>query len=95
MKYKFVQILPTVDFDGWSVFFGSDDQDRERTKTDPSPMGHYWYPRSMADKSAFDRLKACMIRKHRQEIERLQKSMAELERFEFGKSKSTNAPLQS
>jgi hypothetical protein len=52
--------------------------DREDEKTVPSALGYYHYPETMSDKKAFNTLIAGMVKRHRDEIRRLQKSMDKL-----------------
>lgn len=78
MRYNTIEIKPISD--KWKVLDYEDKQDRKRTATTPNAMGFYHYPRSMPREKAFKKLKTLLVKRHKKEIERLQKSLMSLEK---------------
>lgn len=88
MKYDLVEIraLGIGDEKKWDVRWSKDDTDRVDSKPyKPHPLGFFHYPRFMGLKKAFRLLKEEIIKQHKDEIERLQKSLAALEKLELPK----------
>jgi hypothetical protein len=79
MRYGSVRIRP--DRERWTAFVEEVHVDRFSTKTVPNALGFYYYPYTVSKEKAFDRLKRCMIKRHRKEIVRLQRSLAALEKL--------------
>ena len=57
------------------------DGDREVVQSLPNPLGFYHYPRKMGETKAFQKLKSFLIKKHRDEIAGLKKSLTDLEKL--------------
>ena len=84
MKYGLIQLRPNVDGDGWQQTGPHyDGEDRKKAKTVPTGFGFYHFPRSMGPKRAFNKLKHHLIKKHEQEISRLEKSLNKLKEIEY------------
>lgn len=85
MKYKLVQIRPSWSNKSWNVSISSDDQDRVKgkTKPKPNPLGFFYYWDTIADDVAFEQLKQCMIHRHSDEINNLQKSILKLKKLKL------------
>lgn len=81
MKYKCVKIYPHILKNKWIVTFWEDEHDRKKEKTVPMAAGFYWYPSYMDDDVAFNKLKQCIILKHKKEIQLLKKSLKKLEKL--------------
>jgi hypothetical protein len=52
--------------------------DRVGSKTVPMPIGFYNYPATMSDKKAFSLLKGVIVKRHKDEIKNLQRSLDKL-----------------
>ena len=63
-----------------------DDLERELC-TKPCAIGWYHYPITMTREKAFESLKNCMIKRHREEIGKLQESLNKLIDLELPKPK--------
>jgi hypothetical protein len=88
MKYDLVEIRPLDIGVGkqWDVRWSKDDTDRvDRKPYKPNGLGFFHYPRFMGLKKAFRLLKEEIIKEHKDEIERLQKSLDALEKLELPK----------
>lgn len=86
MKYKTIEIKPSYTTREWQVFFREDDIDRRGGKTYPHPIGFYHFPETISLNKAFLKLKECMVKRHKDEIAKLEKSLKELEKVELPKS---------
>lgn len=76
MIYKTVQVTPNGDT--WLVAFKKNPLERKIEKTKPHSLGFYHYPETMNDQEALGVLLRCMISRHEEEIERLNKSLEAL-----------------
>lgn len=75
MKYDCIEIRPSPDYQAWRVSLSQDDEDRFNTPTQPNSLGFYHYPRRKGTAHGFNTLKAHLIARHREEINRLQRSL--------------------
>lgn len=83
MFYNYIEIYPNrLDFK-WDIKTSKIDGEREEKETFPSSSGFYYYPSTTPTQEAFDKLKKCMIDKHIEEIERLEKSLQKLEELKY------------
>jgi hypothetical protein len=78
MKYNVIQIKPNRE--RWTAYVEEVSMDRALSKTVPNANGFYYFPSTVSKNKAFDRLKRCMIKRHKLEIHQLQRSLAALER---------------
>ena len=92
MKYSTVEIKPKLFFKGgiakftdWQIKYYDDDDDRIRGSSAPMAMGFYHYPKYMGLQKAFDKLKNKLIKGHKNEISRLEKSLQKLENLQLQK----------
>lgn len=84
MRYSTVTFKPKVFEHGeWWVTFEDLPYDRESGNGSLSGLGFFHYPRKLGRKAAFEKLKAHMIEKHQEEIDRLMKSMESIRRIEM------------
>jgi hypothetical protein len=84
MKYSLVQIKTKWNGKGWEKpIFSTDDADRVRSKSVPCGLGFYHYPAYFTKKRAWNKLKKYMIKRHKDEIARLEKSLNKLEKIEI------------
>jgi hypothetical protein len=81
MKYKCVRISSKNNPKNWHVEFFNDTLDRKKEKRLPNALGFYWYPTYMDDGIAFNKLKQCMILRHKKEIQLLEKSLKKLKKL--------------
>lgn len=82
MKYDLIEIHQTQK--GWKYI----NQRRDNiscvtSKTYPHPNGFFYYPRTTKPEKAFALLKAVVIKKHQEEIDRLQKSLDKLKQLKY------------
>lgn len=84
MYYSTVRIRPSIDADTWEVFFSDMPYDREPGGEHISGLGFYHYNRRKGKQKAFDTLKADMIKRHKDEIQKLEKSLKKLEMLGSG-----------
>jgi hypothetical protein len=81
LKYNFIKFIP---IDGrFVVNVIQDESDRKYVKTKPNPIGFYHAPEFMSVENAIESLKKTMIDRHIKEIEKLKKSIEQLERIEI------------
>jgi hypothetical protein len=87
VKYDLVEIRDSGvgDDQKWGVRWSKDETDRVSSKSKPHQLGFFRYPRCMGLKKAFRLLKSEMIKRHKDEIEKLQKSLDALEKLELPK----------
>lgn len=79
MLYDTIELLPQHGFGVWNVTHSRVPGDREpRKKYLPHGLGFFHYPRKWGVKRGFDALKAAMVKRHKDEIARLEKSLAAL-----------------
>jgi len=79
MKYKTAQIYREYfPKRHWKYSITELPGDYQREKRVPMALGFYHYPTSMDDRRAFEKLKDCMVKRHRKEIALLQKSLDKL-----------------
>jgi hypothetical protein len=83
MKYDIVHIKPALGGKGWETYIQIDDQDRESGKTSPNGLGFYYFPRKMGKRKGFQKLKNYLIKRHKNEIKQLQKSLVELKNLKY------------
>lgn len=81
MKYKTMKIKPNGN--SWRMEISKDDNCRVITKTYPNALGFYHYAETIPNEKAFDDLKKTMVKKHKEEIEKLQKSLQALEELNY------------
>jgi len=60
---------------GWDVSHKESDIDREEVETVPNSMGWYHYPNTMDSEQALRDLRDIMIKSHKEEIKRIQRSL--------------------
>lgn len=96
MKYSTVEIKPKLLFKGgiakftdWQIKYYVDDTDRIRGSTAPMGMGFYHYPKYIGLQRAFDKLKNKLIKGHKNEIARLEKSLQKLEKLQLPKTRKS------
>ena len=77
MKYDTIEIIPERSGQ-WQVKHHQDNEDRVATKTSPHPLGFFHYPKKKGIEFGFNTLKAHLISRHENEIERLQNSLESL-----------------
>lgn len=83
MKQSLIEIRPEVfKKNQWHVRSKDLPHKRVNIQTHPSPLGFFFFPTTMSKKLAFEKLRRCMVEAHRQEIEKLEKSMKSLEEIE-------------
>jgi hypothetical protein len=82
MKYKTVQIRPTLK-NIWEVVFLKTDGTERMGTSIPNALGFYHYPETLSDKKAGEKLRKKMIDIHKEEISKLQKSLKQLESLEI------------
>ena len=78
MQYKTVRINVLLPQRVWRYSISTLPGNFEREKRIPMALGFYHYPASMDDRRAFEKLKDCMVKRHRKEIALLQKSLDKL-----------------
>lgn len=84
MRYSTVTFKPKAfEPEEWWVTFEDLPYDREPSEGSLSGLGFFHYPRTLGRKAAFEKLKAYMIEKHQEEIDRLLKSMESIRRIEM------------
>lgn len=76
MHYKTVRIYPKGDT--WDYSISGLLHEREDKPTLPSANGWYHAPVDMPDAEALEALKACMVQRHKDEINRITRSMEAL-----------------
>jgi RNA polymerase-binding transcription factor DksA len=57
--------------------------DRVESYTAPSALGHYHYPDTMSDEKAFSLLKGVMVKRHKDEMKKLKRSLDKLKPLEL------------
>ena len=83
MKYKTIFIEPNIGRKRWTYRFKSDETDRVEKETIPNANGFYTYPNHINDEVSFNRLKRCMIQRHKKAIRELYGSMRLLMNLKF------------
>jgi hypothetical protein len=84
MKCSTIKIQPNADGDGWEYFYYTHRNDYAFfTNVEPNANGFFHYPEDYGDEKAFNELKACMIERHKDEIDKLEKSLKHLEELEY------------
>ena len=84
MKYSTVEIKPRACKPGeWWVTFSDLPYDRVEGDGSLSSIGFFHYPRRIGKKAAFEKLKAHLISKHQEEVNRLLRSIESLRRVEM------------
>jgi hypothetical protein len=95
MRYKCVKLeVKTLPKDGrskrrrtereWTVSVHLEEGDRVETETCPNSLGFYYYPETMPDQEAFEKLKQHMLSTHEAEIARLTEARDKLAKLELG-----------
>jgi hypothetical protein len=87
MKYDTVEIIRDRFRNKWVTRCSADNEDRKRGCTTPMGLGFYHYPRYMGVQRAFDKLKSKLIKGHKDEITRLEKSLEYLEKLQLPKTR--------
>lgn len=81
MKYNEIKIVPNrVD---WEIEKIIDPIERKRVKTKPSHFGFYHFEETIPFEDAFEKLKKVMVKKLKNEILHLEKSLKSLEQLDF------------
>jgi hypothetical protein len=94
MKYKCVKLdVKTLPKDGrskrrrterkWTVSVYLEEGDRVETETCPNNLGFYYYPETMSDQEAFDKLKQHLINLHDAQIAEMIESRDKLSKLEL------------
>lgn len=78
MRYKTVTIDVNIVKRVWTYTISTLTGDYKREKRVPLALGIFNYPATMDDRRAFEKLKACMVKRHRKEITLLQRSLDKL-----------------
>lgn len=79
MKYDLIEIKPNSG--EWNVSWAFDDRNRIPSQSTPHSLGFFYFPRRMGINKAFFILKNHLIKKHTEEIKRLQKSLSKLKKL--------------
>ena len=67
----------------WKAVFYDIEGDREDFAHHPNSAGFYYYPRELGKEYAFEALRTHLIKKHKEEIELLEKSLKKLIGMKF------------
>jgi transposase len=81
MKYNVITI--NTHNNKWFASFNKVAFNRVKRKTKPNPFGFYYFPDEIPVEQAFQELKDVMIKAHKERIDELTKSLAELEKLEL------------
>jgi hypothetical protein len=81
MKYNVITIDPRNN--KWVTSYNKVSFDRIKKKQKPNPLGFYYFPEEMPVEQAFQELKNVMIKDHKKRIDKLTKSLDELEKLEL------------
>ena len=79
MKYNTINIH--IRDNKWLWHLEIRPEEREETETVPNANGWYHFPSTMLPSEAFKKLRACMVKRHKFEIKRLEKSLTELQKL--------------
>ncbi len=81
MKYSTIQIKP--EGGEWTVSITRDERERVRKPGRPNPMGFFHFPATMTDQKAFNKLRDCLVKSHKDEIKALRVSLDKLQSLTF------------
>ena len=85
MKFSTVKLDPNPNEHTWDIRFSDLPYDRQAVKNPtPHSLGFFHYPTKWGKQKGFDKLKQHMIQIHKEEIAKLQESLAALETLEIG-----------
>ena len=78
MKYKCVRIDPEIGNESLKVTILEETIDRIKINTLPNDVGFYWFPETISEDVALERLKNHLIQNIKDQITRLEKEMRDI-----------------
>lgn len=87
MKYNTVEIRPNVKRTNWEYSFRTNPGERVPNRESLNDMGFFHFEETRDREEAFNMLKNSMIRRHEEEIFKLQKSLDKLKKLKFKEEK--------
>ena len=85
MKYNTVEIRPNIGRTNWEYYFRTNPGERVAKRESLNEMGFFHFEETRDKEEAFNMLKNVMIRRHEEEIFKLQKSLDKLKKLKYKK----------